>query len=203
MSAATEILVLYYSRYGATRALAREVCHGIDSVKSTAARLRTVPPVSAVSEAVEDPVPEDGPPYATADDLKECAGLVMGSPTRFGNMAAPLKYFLDGTGSEWLSGALAGKPAGLFTSTSSPHGGQESTLLTMAVPLLHHGMLIVGLPYTEPLLTTSKTGGSPYGASHVTWNQSPDQLSKDEIHLAQALGERVASITRRLNSAPS
>jgi NAD(P)H dehydrogenase (quinone) len=203
MSAATEILVLYYSRYGATRALAREVCHGIDSVKNTAARLRTVPPVSAVSEAVEDPVPEDGPPYATADDLKECAGLVMGSPTRFGNMAAPLKYFLDGTGSEWLSGALAGKPAGLFTSTSSPHGGQESTLLTMAVPLLHHGMLIVGLPYTEPLLTTSKTGGSPYGASHVTWNQSPDQLSKDEIHLAQALGERVASITRRLNSAPS
>ncbi len=203
MSAATEILVLYYSRYGATRALAREVCHGIDSVKSTAARLRTVPPVSAVSEAVEDPVPEDGPPYATADDLKECAGLVMGSPTRFGNMAAPLKYFLDGTGSEWLSGALAGKPAGLFTSTSSPHGGQESTLLTMAVPLLHHGMLIVGLPYTEPLLTTSKTGGSPYGASHVTWNQSPDQLSKDEIYLAQALGERVASITRRLNSAPS
>ena len=203
MSAATEILVLYYSRYGATRALAREVCHGIDSVKNTAARLRTVPPVSAVSEAVEDPVPEDGPPYATADDLKECAGLVMGSPTRFGNMAAPLKYFLDGTGSEWLSGALAGKPAGLFTSTSSPHGGQESTLLTMAVPLLHHGMLIVGLPYTEPLLTTSKTGGSPYGASHVTWNQSPDQLSKDEIHLARALGERVASITRRLNSAPS
>ena len=203
MSAATEILVLYYSRYGATRALAREVCHGIDSVKNTAARLRTVPPVSAVSEAVEDPVPEDGPPYATADDLKECAGLVLGSPTRFGNMAAPLKYFLDGTGSEWLSGALAGKPAGLFTSTSSPHGGQESTLLTMAVPLLHHGMLIVGLPYTEPLLTTSKTGGSPYGASHVTWNQSPDQLSKDEIHLAQALGERVASITRRLNSAPS
>ena len=203
MSAATEILVLYYSRYGATRALAREICHGIDSVKNAAARLRTVPPVSAVSEAVEDPVPEDGPPYATADDLKECAGLVMGSPTRFGNMAAPLKYFLDGTGSEWLSGALAGKPAGLFTSTSSPHGGQESTLLTMAVPLLHHGMLIVGLPYTEPLLTTSKTGGSPYGASHVTWNQSPDQLSKDEIHLAQALGERVASITRRLNSAPS
>lgn len=203
MSAATEILVLYYSRYGATRALAREVCHGIDSVKNTAARLRTVPPVSAVSEAVEDPVPEDGPPYATVDDLKECAGLVMGSPTRFGNMAAPLKYFLDGTGSEWLSGALAGKPAGLFTSTSSPHGGQESTLLAMAVPLLHHGMLIVGLPYTEPLLTTSKTGGSPYGASHVTWNQSPDQLSKDEIHLAQALGERVASITRRLNSAPS
>lgn len=203
MSETTDVLVLYYSRYGATKALAREVCHGIDSVKDVAARLRTIPPVSAVSEAVEDPVPEDGPPYATADDLKECAGLVMGSPTRFGNMAAPLKYFLDGTGSEWLSGVLAGKPAGLFTSTSSPHGGQESTLLTMAVPLLHHGMLIVGLPYTEPLLTSSTTGGSPYGASHVTWNQSPDQLSKEEIHLAQALGERVASITRRLGSVPS
>ena len=203
MSETTEVLVLYYSRYGATKALAREVCHGIDSVKDVAARLRTIPPVSAVSEAVEDPVPEDGPPYAIADDLKECAGLVMGSPTRFGNMAAPLKYFLDGTGSEWLSGVLAGKPAGLFTSTSSPHGGQESTLLTMAVPLLHHGMLIVGLPYTEPLLTSSKTGGSPYGASHVTWNQSPDQLSKEEIHLARALGERVATFTRRLHSVPS
>ena len=203
MSETTEVLVLYYSRHGATKALAREVCHGIDSVKDVAARLRTIPPVSAVSEAVEDPVPEDGPPYATTDDLKECAGLVMGSPTRFGNMAAPLKYFLDGTGSEWLSGVLAGKPAGLFTSTSSPHGGQESTLLTMAVPLLHHGMLIVGLPYTEPLLTSSTTGGSPYGASHVTWNQSPDQLSKEEIHLAQALGERVATITRRLHSVPS
>lgn len=203
MNETTEVLVLYYSRYGATKALAREVCHGIDSVKDMAARLRTIPPVSTVSEAVEDPIPEDGPPYATADDLKECAGLVMGSPTRFGNMAAPLKYFLDGTGSEWLSGVLAGKPAGLFTSTSSPHGGQESTLLTMAVPLLHHGMLIVGLPYTEPLLTSSTTGGSPYGASHVTWNQSPDQLSKEEIHLAQALGERVASITRRLGSVPS
>ena len=203
MSETSEVLVLYYSRSGATEALAREVCHGIDSVKDTASRLRTVPPVSAVSEAVEDPVPDDGPPYATADDLKECSGLVMGSPTRFGNMAAPLKYFLDGTGSEWLSGVLAGKPAGLFTSTSSPHGGQESTLLTMAVPLLHHGMLIVGLPYTEPLLINSKTGGSPYGASHVTWNQSPDQLSKDEIHLALALGERVATITRRLHSAPS
>jgi NAD(P)H dehydrogenase (quinone) len=203
MSSGMEILVLYYSRYGAIEALAREICQGIDSVKDMAARLRTVPPVSAVSEAVEDAVPDDGPPYATAEDLKECAGLVMGSPTRFGNMAAPLKYFLDGTGSEWLGGALVDKPAGLFTSTASPHGGQESTLLTMAVPLLHHGMLIVGLPYTEPLLMTSKTGGSPYGASHVTWNKSPDQLSKEEIHLARALGERVADITRRLNSAPS
>jgi len=198
MSNAQEILVLYYSRYGATEALAREICHGVDSVEGAAARLRTVPPVSTVAEAVEDAVPDDGPPYATRDDLDECAGLVMGSPTRFGNMAAPLKYFLDGTGSEWLSGTLAGKPAGLFTSTSSLHGGQESTLLTMAVPLLHHGMLIVGLPYTEPLLTSTETGGSPYGASHVTWNKSADKLSKEEIQLARSLGQRVADIVRRL-----
>ncbi len=199
MSGTQEILVLYYSRYGATESLAREVCHGVDSVKDTAARLRTVPPVSAVSEAVEDAVPPDGPPFANRKDLKECAGLIMGSPTRFGNMAAPLKYFLDGTGSEWLSGTLAGKPAGLFTSTSSLHGGQESTLLTMAIPLLHHGMLIVGLPYTEPILTSTETGGSPYGASHVTWNKSPDQLSNEEIHLARSLGQRVASIVQRLD----
>ncbi len=198
MSKAQEILVLYYSRYGATEALAREICHGVDSIKDAAARLRTVPPVSAVSEAVEDAVPEDGPPFATRNDLEECAGLVMGSPTRFGNMAAPLKYFLDGTGSEWLSGTLSGKPAGLFTSTSSLHGGQESTLLTMAVPLLHHGMLIVGLPYTEPLLTSTETGGTPYGASHVTWNKSPDRLSKEEIQLARSLGQRVADTVRRL-----
>ena len=199
MSDPLEILVLYYSRIGATEALAREVCHGIDSVKNCAARLRTVPPVSAVSEAVEDSIPKDGPPYVTTEDLKECAGLVMGSPTRFGNMAAPLKCFLDSTGSEWLGGTLAGKPAGLFTSTASPHGGQESTLLTMAVPLLHHGMLIVGIPYTEPLLMATKTGGSPYGASHVSWNKSHDQLNRDEIHLARVLGERVAGITARLS----
>jgi NAD(P)H dehydrogenase (quinone) len=203
MSSAQEVLVIYYSRYGATEALAREVCHGIDSVKNAAARLRTVPAVSAVCEAVEDAVPKDGPPYATPEDMKECAGLVMGCPTRFGNMAAPLKYFLDGTGSEWLSGTLAGKPAGLFTSTASLHGGQEATLLTMAIPLLHHGMLIVGLPYTEPLLMKTKSGGTPYGASHVTWNESPDPLSKEEIHLARTLGERVANFTCRLNSTPS
>ena len=198
MSSTREILVLYYSRYGATEALAREICHGVDSAKDAAARLRTVPAVSAVTEAVEDAVPEDGPPFATRKDLDECAGLIMGSPTRFGNMAAPLKYFLDGTGSEWLSGTLAGKPAGLFTSTSSLHGGQESTLLTMAVPLLHHGMLIVGLPYTEPLLTATESGGTPYGPSHVTWNRSPDKLSKEEIQLARSLGERVADIALRL-----
>ncbi|MFQ6004440.1 MAG: NAD(P)H:quinone oxidoreductase [Woeseia sp.] len=193
-----EILVVYYSRYGATEALAREVCHGVDSVEHAAARLRTVPAVSAVSEALEGDVPGDGPPYATNEDLRECAGLVLGSPTRFGNMAAALKYFLDGTSSEWLSGALADKPAGVFTSTSTLHGGQESTLLTMAVPLLHHGMLIVGLPYTQKLLSETTTGGTPYGASHVTWNKSPDRLSNEERQLARALGGRVAAITCRL-----
>ena len=193
-----EVLVLYYSRYGATEALAREICHGVDSIEPMAARLRTVPAISTVSEAVENVVPDDGPPYATHQDLKECAGLVIGSPTRFGNMAAPLKYFIDSTGSEWLSGTLTGKPAGVFTSTSSLHGGQESTLLTMAIPLLHHGMLIVGLPYTETLLTETKTGGTPYGASHVTWNKSSNPLSNEEKHLARALGKRVARIAMNL-----
>jgi len=173
-----EVLVLYYSRYGATEALAREICHGVDSVENTAARLRTVPAISAVSEAVEDPVPEDGPPYATRLDLKECAGLVMGSPTRFGNMAAPLKYFLDGTGSEWMSGTLAGKPAGIFTSTSTLHGGQESTLLTMAIPLLHHGMLIVGLPYTETLLTQTTPGGTPLRCEPRKLEQGPGPVKQ-------------------------
>jgi NAD(P)H dehydrogenase (quinone) len=193
-----DILVLYYSRDGATAALAREVCRGVDSVTGVAARLRTVPAVSTVCEAVEAPVPDQGPPFVTHADLAECAGLLLGSPTRFGNMAAPLKYFLDSTSSEWLTGTLAGKPAGLFTSTSTLHGGQESTLLTMAIPLLHHGMLIVGLPYTEPALSTTTTGGSPYGASHVTWNRESDQLSDDDRQLARQLGARVASIAERL-----
>lgn len=196
----TEILVLYYSRNGATEALAREVRHGADSVAGIDTRLRTVPPVSAVCEATEDAVPASGPPYATVADLVACAGLLMGSPTRFGNMAAPLKYFLDRTGSEWLGGAMAGKPAGVFTSTSSLHGGQESTLLTMAVPLLHHGMLLVGLPYTESALSTTTTGGSPYGASHITWNRDGDRLSDDEIQLARALGGRVARVARKLKT---
>ncbi len=194
----SEVLVLYFSRYGATRALAREVCHGVDSVDGMASRLRTVPVVSAVTEAVEDDIPESGPPYAVVQDLVDCAGLVMGSPTRFGNMAAALKYFLDGTGSEWLAGSLCDKPAGVFTSTSTLHGGQESTLLTMAVPLLHHGMLLTGLPYTESALSTTTTGGTPYGASHITWNRKSDTLSDDEKHLARALGKRVANIARRL-----
>lgn len=195
----TEILVLYYSRNGATEALAREICHGADSVAGVSTRLRTVPPVSSVCEATEDAVPASGPPYARNEDLVACAGLLMGSPTRFGNMAAPLKYFLDGTGSEWLGGTMAGKPAGVFTSTSSLHGGQESTLLTMAVPLLHHGMLLVGLPYTESALSTTTTGGSPYGASHITWNRDGDRLSDDEIQLARTLGGRVARVARKLN----
>ncbi|MDH3304622.1 MAG: NAD(P)H:quinone oxidoreductase [Gammaproteobacteria bacterium] len=193
-----EILVLYYSRKGATEALAREVCHGVDAVSGMAARLRTVPRVSDVSEAVESAVPGSGPPYAIPADLAECAGLVMGSPAYFGNMSAPLKHFLDGTVQEWFKGAAVGKPAGVFASTSSLHGGQESALLSMAQPLLHHGMLIVGLPYTEEALTTTRTGGTPYGATHVTWNRRPDSLSEEEKRLARALGKRVAEIASRL-----
>ena len=195
-----EILVLYYSREGATEALAREIARGVDSVKGAEARLRTVPAVSAVSEATEESVPSEGPPYVAISDLKECAGLVMGSPTRFGNMAAPLKYFLDSTGSEWLGGTLAGKPAGLFTSPSSLHGGKDTTPLSMMLPLLHHGMLIVGLPYTESDLSTTTTGGGPYGASHVTWNRDVDALSDEERRLAQVLGARVASVAMKLTS---
>ncbi len=195
----TEILVLYYSRFGATEALAREICIGVDGVRGATARLRTVPAVSAVSVATESEIPDAGPPFATHDDLRECQGLVMGSPTRFGNMSAALKYFLDGTGSHWLSGTLSGKPAGVFTSTSTLHGGQETTLLTMALPLIHHGMLLVGIPYTESTLSTTTTGGSPYGASHVSWNRESDSLSGEEKELAQALGKRVATTALKLN----
>jgi len=181
-----------------TEALAREVCHGVDSVDDMAARLRTVPAVSAVTEAVEDEVPDSGPPYATPQDLADCAGLVMGSPTRFGSMDAALNHYLDGTVNEWFSAAAVGKPAAVFTSTSSLHGGQESTLLTMAVPLLHHGMILVGLPYTEEALTTTTTGGTPYGASNVTFNSKNAALSDDEKTLARALGKRVAEIAKKL-----
>ncbi|MDX1481956.1 MAG: NAD(P)H:quinone oxidoreductase [Woeseiaceae bacterium] len=196
----TDVLVLYYSRNGATEALAREVCFGVDSVDGASARLRTVPPVSTVCEATDAAVPDDGPAYATRDDLADCAGLVLGSPTRFGNMAAPLKYFLDGTGGEWMSGTLIDKPAGVFTSTSSLHGGQETTLLSMCLPLLHHGMLIVGVPYSTGELATTRTGGTPYGASHVTWNRQQDALSDDEIAIARVLGQRVARAAHRLGS---
>ena len=195
----SDILVLYYSRRGATEALAREICQGVDSVKGMASRLRTVPAVSTVAAALEADVPESGPPYATPQDLADCAGLVMGSPTRFGNMAAELKYYLDSTTGEWLAGSGVGKPAGVFTSTSTLHGGQESTLLSMALPLLHHGMLLVGLPYTEETLSTTTTGGTPYGASHVSWSRKDDALSDDERQLARALGRRVAEIARRLD----
>lgn len=194
----SDILVIYYSRYGMTEALAREVCLGVDSVKGASARLRTVPSVSAVSEATEPAVPDKGPAYATTDDLAACSGMVMGSPTRFGNMAAALKYFLDSTGGDWMSGTLSGKPAGLFTSSGSLHGGQESTVLSMALPLLHHGMLIVGIPYSVEALSTTTTGGGPYGASHVTWNRKSDALSGDEKTIAQALGARVAETALRL-----
>ena len=195
----TDILVVYYSSNGATEALAREVCRGIDSVAGMASRLRTVPKVSAVNEAVQSDIPESGPPYAKPTDLAECAGLVMGSPTRFGNMDASLKYFIDSTVSEWASGAATGKPAAVFTSTSNLHGGQESTLLTMAIPLIHHGMLYVGIPWAEAALSTTTTGGTPYGASHVSWSRSPDELSDEERVLARALGKRVAEIAKKLD----
>jgi len=194
----SEILVLYYSLNGATESLAREICRGVDGVADMASRLRTVPLVSAVTEASTDNIPDSGPPFATAQDLTECAGLVMGSPTRFGNMDASLKYFIDSTVGEWMSAAAVGKPFGLFTSTSSLHGGQESTLLSMALPLLHHGMLYVGIPWTEPEMSTTTTGGTPYGASHVSWGRNPDVLSDDEKSLARALGTRVAEIAKKI-----
>ena len=194
----SDVLVLYYSRYGATEALAREVCRGVDSVKGMAARLRTVPPVSAATEATEDSIPDSGPPYVISADLAECSGIVMGSPTRFGNMSSALKFFIDSTGADWMKGTLIGKPAGVFTSTSSLHGGSETTLLTMAIPLLHHGMLYVGLPYSEEELSTTTTGGSLYGATHVTWGKNPDLLSDEEKALAAKLGKRVAEIAAKL-----
>lgn len=195
-----DVLVLYYSRHGATAEMARHVCRGVESVRGMRARLRTVPVVSAVSEAVEDAIPAEGPPYATLEDLKECAGLVLGSPTRFGNMAASLKFFLDGTAGLWLSGGLAGKPAGVFTSTSSLHGGQESTLLSMMLPLMHHGMLMVGLPYTERELMETTSGGTPYGPSHLAGANSDKAVTESEKRLCQALGVRVADVARRLNA---
>ena len=190
----TEVLVLYYSRRGSTAELARQVVRGIESVAGARARLRTVPAVSTVCEATEPEVPESGPPYATHDDLRECDGLVLGSPTRLGNMASALKYFLDGTSALWLNGALDRKPAGVFTSTGSMHGGQESTLLTMMLPLLHHGMYIVGLPFTAEAMNSTRTGGTPYGASHVAGTRGDSRLSEDERELAQLLGRRVAEL---------
>ena len=196
-----DVLVLYYSRHGSTAALAQQVARGVESVAGVQARVRSVPPVSTDIEATAPAVPESGAPYATSKDLRECAGLVLGSPTRFGNMAAPLKYFLDGTSDLWLSGALIGKPAAVFTSTGSQHGGNESTLLTMMLPLLHHGMVLVGLPYSEPALSGTESGGTPYGASHVAGTAGkPRPLTRDESTLAQALGKRVAELARKLST---
>jgi NAD(P)H dehydrogenase (quinone) len=192
-----EILVLYYSRHGATRRLAELVAQGVDATPGAAARLRTVPPVSPVTEVAAPPVPPEGSPYAELADLRQCAGLALGSPTRFGNMAAPLKHFVDSTAGLWLSGELAGKPAAVFTSTNSLHGGQESTLLSMMLPLLHHGMLIVGLPYTEPDLTHTSSGGTPYGASHHA-QQRQQPVTAEEERLAIALGRRLAWAALRL-----
>jgi NAD(P)H dehydrogenase (quinone) len=193
-----EILVLYYSRHGNVAAMAHKIAHGIEEVPGFRARLRTVPAVSTVCEAVEDSIPAAGPPYATHADLTECAGLALGSPTRFGNMAAALKYFLDGTGGLWLSGALIGKPAVVFTSTGSLHGGQESTLLSMMLPLLHHGMLLAGLPYSESDLMNTTSGGTPYGASHAAGPDNDRPLTEEEKRLCRALGRRVAEIAGRL-----
>jgi NAD(P)H dehydrogenase (quinone) len=195
-----EILVLYYSRQGSTAALARQVCRGVEAVPGMQARLRTVAPVAVTTERLDPSVPSDGPPYATHDDLTQCCGLVLGSPTRFGNMAAPMKFFFDGTSALWVSGALAGKPAGVFTSTQTVHGGQESTLLSMMIPLLHHGMYLVGLPYTERGLHDTRSGGTPYGASHVAAISGSAELSEVERDLARALGERVAALAARLQS---
>ena len=196
----SEILVLYYSRYGATEKLARLIGQGIESVPGVSARLRTVPAVSAVCEASEPPVPKDGPPYVEYSDLEECIGLALGSPTRFGNMAAPLKYFLDGSTSQWLSGALQGKPACVFTSTGSLHGGQETTLLSMMIPLFHHGMVLLGLPYSNPELMNTTTGGTPYGVSHLAHADGSTPISAEESRLAIAQGKRLAQVALQLQA---
>ena len=193
-----EILVLYYSRGGSVARLARQLARGVEEVPGMQARLRTVPPMTTVTQQAAPPVPEDGAPYVQASDLDECAGLALGSPTRFGNMAAPMKHFIDGLGAQWASGTLAGKPAAVFTSTATQHGGQESTLLSMHLPLLHHGCLIVGIPFTEPLLSSTRSGGTPYGASHVAGAQDDPQPTDEEAALARALGRRLADVAARL-----
>jgi len=195
-----KVLVLYYSRHGATAEMARLITRGVETVEGVEAILRTVPDVSEISEAVEASVPDKGAPYVTMDELKSCDALALGSPTRFGNMASPLKYFLDKTSGLWMSGSLIGKPAGVFTSTSSMHGGQEATLLSMMIPLLHHGMLISGLPYSESELLTTTSGGTPYGASHVAGAQSDQPLTDEEKSLCSALGKRLATLSTMLSA---
>ena len=196
-----DILVLYYSRHGATAEMAHHIAHGIEEVSGMQARLRTVPEVSTVCEACESTIPDAGPPYVMGNDLEECAGLALGSPTRFGNIATPLKYFLDSTTPQWLTGALTGKPASVFTSSSSLHGGQESTLLSMMLPLLHHGMLLMGLPYSDTELLTTTSGGTPYGSSHVAGTDSNRPLSEEEQRLCHAQGKRLAEIAAQLAGA--
>ena len=193
-----EILVLYYSQSGHVREMAEQIARGVEQVSGCTSRLRTVAKISTVCEATEDSIPEQGHLYASPDDLKQCAGLVMGSPTRFGNMAAPLKYFIDSTSDVWLSGSLIGKPAAVFTSTGSLHGGQESTLLSMMLPLMHHGMILMGLPYSEKALMTTSDGGTPYGASHLAGNNNDRPISDNEAQLCQALGQRIATTARAL-----
>ncbi len=195
------ILVLYYSRHGSVAQMAQLVARGVEEASGMEARLRTVPALSTVCEAVEDAIPAQGPPYATLEDLRGCAGLALGSPTRFGNMAAPLKYFIDSTSALWLSGTLAGRPAAAFTSTSSLHGGQESTLLSMMLPLLHHGMFIMGLPYTEGDLLQTTSGGTPYGPSHTAGIENNQPLSEEEKRLCRALGRRLAKAADKLGKA--
>lgn len=194
----SEVLVLYYSRYGATAQLAKYIARGVEQVDGMQARVRTVPAVSPNTEASEAAVPDSGAPYVTHEDITACDGMIVGSPTRFGNMAAPLKYFLDTTGGLWMSGAMVDKPVGFFTSTSSMHGGQESTLLSMMIPFIHHGCIVVGLPFTEKKLVTTQTGGTPYGASHLAGADSKNPVSEDEKELCIALGKRVATTTQRL-----
>lgn len=200
MNSDINVLVLYYTRHGATRQLAELIAEGVESVPGVAARLRTVPAISAVCEATESDIPASGPPYVENKDLQECAGLALGSPTRFGNMASAMKYFLDNTTSEWLSGSLVGKPACVFTSTGSMHGGQESTLLSMMIPLMHHGMVIVGLPYTHPELMNTQTGGTPYGVTHFAKADGSAPISSDEKKLAIAQGKRLAEMARKLST---
>ena len=194
-----DILVLYYSHRGSVRALAERIACGIESIDGMQARLRTVPRVSSVCEATEAPIPQAGAPYVELSDLQECAALALGSPVRFGNMAAPMKYFWDSTIATWQNGTLAGKPACVFTSSGSQHGGNETTLLSMTLPLLHHGMLIMGLPFTEPELSSTTSGGSPYGASHIAGHNGNPQLTSDESKLAYAMGKRLALLTEKLN----
>ncbi|MDH5191129.1 MAG: NAD(P)H:quinone oxidoreductase [Gammaproteobacteria bacterium] len=195
-----DILVLYYSRHGAVAEMANHIARGIEEIDGAQARLRTVPEVSTVCEATEDTIPESGAPYVTLDDMKQCAGLALGSPTRFGNMAAPLKYFIDSTSPIWLTGALTGKPASVFTSTSSMHGGQETTLISMMLPLLHHGMLIAGVPYGETDLMHTTTGGTPYGTSHYAGPDNKLAVSEEEKRLCRIQGKRLAELALKLKS---